>query len=270
MPDRSPDGPEEMLPDDVVQRVIARAIELDTLDSSSMPITRLRQIASESGISSDAIEQALRESRMSVAFVAPSRNQRPSFLRRLWHRFVDGTQHESAEEIPDQGLMREVLEGTATNVITFAAWWLPFFYLNGLVHSLGYFRTGASSDAFVLVGALLGVALAIRVRARIMAWFVGIMCIGITVSIISALGSGWSPLRRLGSTGMISLIAAALGMLVGVLVMRRRRVSQGTSQPPGGTQDADQWSSRPKGTPAEKDSFLRLQIQPREAPLASG
>jgi hypothetical protein len=51
----------ERIPESLVSRVLARAVELDTERSTSIPVTELRSAALEAGFSAQSIDQALAE-----------------------------------------------------------------------------------------------------------------------------------------------------------------------------------------------------------------
>ena len=78
-------GELEKLPDDVARKVLARAAELDATDYMRVSIPDLRNAAVEAGISSRALEQALREITSPAPpadSAAPAVERKPRFLRR--------------------------------------------------------------------------------------------------------------------------------------------------------------------------------------------
>jgi hypothetical protein len=254
-------SPEPSLPEDVAQRAIARAIELDTHGATRLPVARLRDIAEEAGISSQSLERALTEALGGVVpAAAPLR--RMGYFHRIGRRLTGRTSASDLEAEPDLWTVRGSLEAIATNVLAFALFWFPALVLNVAARRLGYLWEEPDSTIGVLICTLGGIALAHRLRARGTQWFLVVMVVVTLVSIFATLSKSSQTPGFFGSTAFLLMVAAVLGLGVGMLVARgRERVGAGEiDQESMGDELASESVSREK-SPPPGGPFLRLGIQ---------
>lgn len=215
------------LPEHVAQRVIARAIELDTDGASRMPIARLRDIALEAGITSHSLERALAETLSGAQSQLAAPTRRMGYLRRLGQRLVGNANLLDPEAEPELWSIRGALEAVATNVLAFATFWVPTFLLLSFLHSAGYFRSGAASTASVLVGTLAGIVIARRLRAYVTLGILSLCAVGITVNLISDTMKASQTAGFFGSSAFTWLLSALLGVGAGLLLARSRSGARG-------------------------------------------
>lgn len=82
----------QLISDELAQRILARAIEFDAALESHVSQARLREIASDAGISPDAFDMALRESTSPRRALIAERQEKgvTGFFGRLWNAFTWG------------------------------------------------------------------------------------------------------------------------------------------------------------------------------------
>ena len=258
----TPRSPESLsLPEHVAQRVIARAIELDTDGATRMPVARLRDIAEEAGISAQSLERALAEA-LGGAIPTAAPMQRMGYFHRLGRRLMGKSTAGDLDAAPDFWTLRGTVESVTTNVLAFAAFWFPALLLNVGVRRLGYLVGEPGSTIGVLFCTLGGIALAHRLRARGTEGFLIVMAIAMVVTIIATLTTASRTVGFFGSTAFLLIVAAVLGIGVGVLVARSWFGARGGSVGPAAeaagqeSLGAHREEIAPKGGP-----FLRLRIQ---------
>lgn len=247
------------LPEPIAERVIARAIALDTDAQSRVPLERLRTIAREVGISDEALEQALTEALHGTATVPATAPVRTGYLARLGRRLMGRPHPEDAEAEPGFLTLRAALEGLATNLIAFAVFWVPSFMILVSARSVGLLSSGPLDTAALLGLTIGGVALARRLRARLTMWGLSVAGVGIAVDLMIQLNRGSDGSSFVGSTGLLLMLAGSLGAVVGVLLTRQRArddiESDGEAPLVGGAQSDDPGRS---GSAHPDGPFLRL------------
>jgi hypothetical protein len=252
----------DTLRDDVAQHVIARAIALDTVRAAGMPITRLRDVALEAGISPQAFERALGELRDGRLHVPGNPESSPGFLRRLAQRLTGQRRSASRESEPEFWSVRGVFEATATNVIAFVAFWVPSLLLLSFLHSLGFFRSGALDTASVIVCTLLGLALAVRLRARPVVVILAVAAAGEVVNLFVDLVPISTHSGFVGSNAFGWLVAALLGVSLGIVIGRRfSRTSGDPAERAGAEREASRLPTYRDDRPSEGQPFLRLRLR---------
>lgn len=257
-PRRQPD-----LPDAIAHQVIARAIELDAASGETMPVTRLHEIAREVGISRDALERALAEVAPAAVGHAEAGAPPMGYFRRLWRRLAGRETPVHLEETPDLWTLRGAAEAMATNVLAFLAFWLPMFVITPLIRNLIGAHSDVASTTQIVVGTLVGMAIAHRFRARGTFVVLGVLVIAMAVSIAQSLSTGPNASGFFASTGFSWMLAAAMGILAGYLAGRSR--SKVDAEPRGPTAaNAPATGNAPTEArgEAERDWSLRLAIAP--------
>lgn len=252
----------DTLRDDVAQHVIARAIALDTVRAAGMPISRLRDVALEAGISPQAFERALGELRDGRLHLPGTPQSNPGFLRRLAQRITGEWNSSPRDSEPDFWSVRGALEAMATNVIAFAAFWVPSLLLLSFLHSLGLFRSGALDTASVIVCTLLGLALAVRLRARLVVVILAVATVGEVVNLVVDLVPKSTHTGFFASNAFGWLVAALLGVSLGVVLGRQfSRTSSDPPEPVGAEREALRLPAARHGGPSEGQPFLRLRLR---------
>lgn len=183
----NPDQPDadDALSEDVAHRLLARAIELDARRAASLSVNQLREVAEEAGISRNAFEEALLEARVP----APAGVRRPSIL--------------------DQVTM---------NAVAFSAFWSTAFVLGRAGSALTGGWVGEAGG--LLLGNLLGVALARRLNARVAGFVLGATAIAQTTEFAFHLKYGILAVQS-GPTHLAVILASALGVSAGLFAARR-------------------------------------------------
>lgn len=261
MPDPRHTPEQDSLPEHIAQRVIARAIELDTDGATRMPVARLRDIAQEAGISSQSLERALAEA-FAGAPAPVARVERAGYFHRLGRRLRGRITARDLEAEPELWTLRGAVEALTTNLLAFAMFWVPALVLNVGARRLGFLWGEPDSTIGVLVCTLAGIALARRMRARGNQAFLSVMAIAMTVSVIAEITSSSRTVGFFGSSAFLWMVAAVLGIGVGLLVAR---TWFGVGRGRGGahpvtTEDESAAMDRADATPM-RGPFLRLGIQ---------
>ncbi len=254
---RDPEDPG--LPEPLAERVIARAIALDSASSSRVPLERLREIANEIGISNAILEQALAETLQGARPVAAVRRRRTGYLARLGRRLMGRTLPEDIESEPDFLTLRAVLEGLATNLLAFAAFWVPTLVILVFARTIGLFHSGPVDTLALILCIAAGVLLARRLSARLTMWGLGMVMVAVIVDLVTQLSGASAQRGFFGSTAFLLMLAASFGMAMGALLMRRRaRTGDGASGGPDAVGSAAVDESSQGRQRAPDWPFLRL------------
>lgn len=147
------------LSDDTARRILARAIDLEhAVDSGTMTVMQLRELAQEAGISPQAFEAALREAESGSEAHAPAASINQSWLAAVWARL-------------NKRVDREVSRSDLLTVSVAAALlvWIITFVLTRFARAEGW----QAMEVTIFVSMLAGAGLARRLGARLVA--VGIL-----------------------------------------------------------------------------------------------
>lgn len=195
-----------VLSEDLAQRVLARAVELDVLAQSGMTVTRLREVARELGIPDAAFDAALAE----VQAPAP----RPGLLRR-WIQRARGPVH----------ARRPWGDVLLANAAAVAAFWAVLGLVTTATRGadLGW-QLDAALRLLVGVG---GVALARHLRARPVGFVLAITTVAQLAEYAIHLVYGIRAAQG-ADTHFAVLLAAAIGVAVASLGRRIRHAAAET------------------------------------------
>lgn len=199
LPDR-PDVP-TFLSEDAAHRFLARAVELDSRHASDVPLSKLREIAREAGISDRAFELALEEIRVSPSLSAAD---------------VQGASEQSGRWSRWQPVIR--------NVGSFAAAMVLIGTVNRFTNALG--ATWPVGHAASILANVLGAGLALRLRGRMAAFVLGVTAIAQLAEYPMHLVFGIATVQG-GPTKWALILAATLGLGAGVLSRRREQMRSG-------------------------------------------
>ena len=221
MSDELPADAQVLLSTEQAHRFLARAVALDAVRGSEVTIEQVRVAALEAGVDAGAITTALDELRVQLLREQRSSRQRvPSgLLHRLWRRVI------GAEEGPTDAVT--VWNAIAANVVAFAAFWTLLGVGMSAARSLQ--APWQVSHAVAIAANLLGVGIAVRLRARTVAMLLAVTAAAQAAEYPIQLLFGIDQVQG-GATKWAMMIASALGLILGALLMRTRRPS---SVPPG-------------------------------------
>lgn len=194
---RQPELPHDSsLSEDVAHRVLARAVELDARNASEVPLTKLREIAQEAGISELALEQALRE------ITAP----------------VDGT---AAGQKHDTRLLASSrFTPVVTNLGSFAAAMVIIGAANRMASGFG--AGWPVEHAVAILANIVGVGLSLRFRAKLSAFVLGVTAVAQLAEYPMHLMFGIQTVQG-GATKWALMLAAGLGISLGILSRKASR-----------------------------------------------
>lgn len=168
-----------VLSEQLAHRVLARAVEIDVVERSGTPLSRLRDVAREIGISDAAFDAAFAEVRASS--VAPPSAQ--GHLPRWWRRVLGA----------DTG--RSWSQAAAINAGAFAVFWAALGLASRLTHAVdGGWELRAGLFVAVNLG---GCEIARRLRARPVAFV-------LAVTAIAQLAEYVIHVRRRGHAGAVA------------------------------------------------------------------
>ncbi len=216
------------LPNDVAHRVLARAIEIDSERFGAMSMSRLEEVAREVGVSREAIDAALREIRAEQATEALDPPSVLARIRRLLTR-----------PIGSRADARRGWEWAGRNMIAYAIGAGAFILSANVGWGIAGPEWGTVSQS---VGAILGLAVAYRLRARILIVLFSGVLIADVVGYALARDFTW-PAAVGGSRGA-TLMTAILGVALGAYFGRRRSREQ-----PEGTSPARETVNETKSSP---------------------
>lgn len=215
-----------LLSSEQAHRFLARAVALDAVRGNEVTIEQVRAAALEAGVDAGAITTALDELREQLRREQrDSRERVPSgLLHRLWRRGI------GAEEGPTDAA--SVWNAIVANVVAFAAFWALLGVGMSAARSLQ--APWQMSHAVAIAANLLGVGIAVRLRARTVA---------VLLAVTAAAQAAEYPIQLLfgieqvqgGATKWAMMIASALGLGLGALLVRTRRPS---SVPPAATAES--------------------------------
>ena len=236
MSQRHVDDDHAPLPDEVAQRIMARAIELDSMHASGTTTAKLREIALEAGVSVEAFDQALLERLHS------SIQQAPSFP-------ATGRAGPEAE-----ALIVRLWKGLILNLAVLGGWWLSAaIVLVFLRESIGL--KGQADVALVAVTFLLGLEFSLRMRARIVAIILAVCGATEIASLV------YAAISRQSHINPAQMMAAALcGVGFGFLLSRR--FGRGSKNTPQAIMDLSPPSPATAPKPERKPRwpFLRIRL----------
>ena len=211
MPDESAShlGP-EALSEDAAHRLLARAVELDARRASDVSIAQLRDIALEAGIAPAAFEDALAEIRgLSATGVGPAA---PGPLRKIWRRW-QGLEPTASSPAQTTSLWTAL----TTNAVAFATFYVVLGAVSRLSRplDLGW----AAHSAMTIAVNLLGIGVALRLRARVTAILLGVTAAHQLSGYVMHLIFGIETVQG-GPTQFALMLAALLGIAFGAGMTR--------------------------------------------------
>jgi hypothetical protein len=234
------------LPEDEAHRVLARAVELDARFASEVPITRLREIAFEAGISPDAFEAALNEATQLQQRLTDER--KASLVARL-ARFL----RHPGSGIAEEGAGASVV----ANVVSIAAFWGIFVLLHGILRGLDV--NWVLQKAANPIALMLGAAIGHRKRARLATLVLGGLAVAAGAEVVMDAVFRTPAVR--GGPAHFALIAAGLaGVALGALVSAARR--KGSIAPPMPERSSAVGSDSVPNDAASADRPLSLRLHP--------
>ncbi len=185
---------ETLLSEQVAHDVLARAAVLDAHDAASVSVARLREIAREAGIVESAFDRAIAE----VGVRAPSTR-------------ISGE---------SRTLTSRVWPGLVTNAVAFAAFWALLGLMTRIASSLG--APWQLHHGAMIAANLIGVGVAMRLRARVTSALLAVTAAAQFAEYPIQLLFGIDKVQG-GGTKWALLLAGAVGLGFGALLMRARR-----------------------------------------------
>jgi len=226
-----PDAP-TFLSEDAAHRLLARAVELDSRHASDVPLSKLREIAREAGISNRAFDLALEEIRVSpspsVADVQVASEQTGR-----WSRW--------------QPLIR--------NVGSFAAAMILIGTVNRFTNAVG--TTWPMQHAVSILANVLGAGLALRLRGRVAAFVLGVTAIAQLAEYPMHLVFGIATVQG-GPTKWALILAATLGLGAGVLSRKREQMRSGLATATDARAEMEKTESHETTDPQSRTLMLHL------------
>lgn len=235
------------LPEDEAHRVLARAVELDARLASEMPITRLREIAIEAGISPDAFEAALNEA--TAIQRRASTDQRKAPLLGRFARIFRGPE----PRIGDEGVGSSILD----NVVSIAAFWGIFVLLHRILRGLDV--NWVLLKAANPIALMLGTAIGHRLHARLATFVLGGLAVAAGAEVIMDTVFG-TPAVRGGPAHFALIVAGVAGVAVGALVNAARR--KGSKAPAAPQASSTVTSDAAPANARSDDRALSLRLHP--------
>jgi hypothetical protein len=231
-----PETPAEpAVSEEQAHRILALAAELDSRDGVAVPLSQLREIAQEAGISPVALDRAID---------ALARPRKPGLFKRLWNR-LSGWLHVSPVG---------PLQVLTTNVLAFAGVWVLISLSTRFVSLLG--GNWVITYAIAIVATLLGLGMAVRARARLTA---------VLLAIFAAAQLAEYPLRLLYGFGnampeVALMLAAGFGLLLSRFLARS---PTRLSLPPAAPVESE--SREPPSMVRPPDDHTTLRLRPVSA-----
>ena len=212
---------ERALSEDTAHRLLARAVELDARRMSQVSVAQLRDVAREAGIAPEAFDEALAEFRGLPAGVAvPAKPGLGHALRRWW-RNIDPAPSEMSRP-------RSMWENASTNVLAFAIFWVVLGVFSRISASLDL--DWPANHAGNIIANLLGLGVALRLRARVTAVILGVTASAQLARYIMHLLFGIQTVQG-GPTQFALMLAGLLGIALGAVLTRSRKPP--VHDPPG-------------------------------------
>ena len=207
-----PQHRELALSEDAAHRLLARAVELDAQRGSRVSVAQLREIAREAGIAPEAFDDALAEFRSTELGDAP-RNHGPVRALRRWWRHVDASGSE-------MGRPRSMWKDVTINALAFAIFWVVLSAFSRTSALLGL--DWPANHAGNIIANLLGVGVALRLRARVTAVILGVTAASQLAAYVMHLLFGIGTVQG-GPTHWALMLAGLLGIALGAMVARPRQ-----------------------------------------------
>lgn len=227
-----PDSPTEpMVPEEQARRILALAAEFDSRDGVTVPLSQLREIAQEAGISSAALERAIE----SITHPSPR-----GLLRRFWNRIT------SWLNVSPLG----PLSALTINVLAFAGAFTLVSFSTRLASLLG--GHWVVTYGLIIIATLAGLGMAVRTRARLTAAL---------LAIVAAAQLAVYPIRLLyGFSNTVPEVALLLAAGFGLLLSRvlARPVEQPHALPPNHPAQSRESDTSPPETPVKDRAALSL------------
>jgi hypothetical protein len=226
------------IPEEVAHRILARAAEIEARDGASVPLARVREVASEAGIAPAAVERAMRE------VLHPPR----SWAGRLTDRLLGWLTSTSPVS---------TMATVTTNVLAFSAAWLLMGA--GARIALQFGDGWVITNGVMILSLLVGLGLAVRVRARLTA---------ILLAITAAALLAEYPLHLIYGIGVVQgaatkwalMLSAGFGIMLSRLLTRKRAPRPADQLP--GNAATDTTADSQRQSPPDLTT-LRLRIVPR-------
>jgi hypothetical protein len=254
------------VPDEVAQRIFARAIELDEIKPLEMSLDDLRAAAREAGISPHALEHALTEfgalvvrspgdEQTGIASQHPVGGE-AGMMRRLWRQLA-------GRSGPRASLSKSsIWEALLTNVVAFAIFLVVYGLSNRITSSLGVPWEGGHLAQ--ILADVLGVGIAVRLNARLVAFGVAGVGVSQLAKYLMHLGFGIESVQG-GPTQLAMMIAGVLGAVLGGLIIGPRVMSRNAGPPEQhpAASAAPQTAAAAAAAAAESDPKRLLQLRAR-------
>ena len=220
------------LSDEAVQRLLARASQLDASRQSRTSLATLREAARDAGISTEAFDQAVRESQDEYGAHARSlprltvlKSPRPSIWGRLLDRIRGRVAADATQMAGDdsRGERSSLGESIVINVAALVLFSIIYGAVNRTTYGAGL-PWEIRHAAQVLVD-LLAVGAAVRVKARVAAHALGALFIFQSVKLVIHLAFGLEAAQG-GPNQLAILSAAGLGVGLGAFLARNGEASR--------------------------------------------
>jgi uncharacterized Ntn-hydrolase superfamily protein len=223
---------ERRISQETARRLLARAIEIDADDSSSMTPAQLHEVAIDAGISRNALDAALREHASTP--LAPPRGRFASFTDRVLGVIRgEGSSHDGL--LPDS-LWRSVAPNAIGILSAFAA--LSVLLLFAAEDKVPYFQIRKAMDPLAM---LIGFWVSTRLRARLASFVTLGLAVAFGAEVLMDVVAG-APAVRGGEAHFALIIAAMVGVAIGA-TLGSRSGSSAPAQP----------ASDPRSEPATSD-----------------
>lgn len=198
--DQSQAQPADSIPEDVAHRILARAAEIESREAPSIPLARLREVALEAGIAPAALDQAIDE------ITTP---RRPGIFRRGLYWVVNRLSN--ASPLPP-------LTALTINIVAFCSFWVLISLSARLAAALqgGW----VVSNGLMIVATLIGLGMAVRVRARFTAVLLAITAAAILAEFPLQLIYGIAVVQG-AATKWALMLAGGFGLLLSRVLARR-------------------------------------------------
>ena len=201
------------LSEDAAHRLLARAVELDAHRVSQVSIAQLREIAREAGIAPDAFEDALAELRGVTEVAAePAKPRLFRVLRRWWRNI--------APTPPEPSRPSSKWRYLTINALAFAIFWVVLSVFSRTSASLGL--DWPANHAGNIIANLLGVGVAVRLRARVAAVILGVIAAAELAAYVMHLLFGIGTVQG-GPTHWALMLAGLLGIALGAVLAPSRK-----------------------------------------------
>jgi hypothetical protein len=199
--------------EDAAHRLLARAVELDVQRVSQVSVAQLREIAREAGIAAEAFEDALAEFHSVTEAAAEPANPGPVRALRRWWRNIDASPSELSRPSP-------MWKDVTINALAFAIFWMVLSAFSRTSALLGL--DWPANHAGNIIANLLGVGVALRLRARVTAVLLGVTAAAQLAAYVMHLLFGIGTVQG-GPTHWALMLAGLLGIALGAVLARPRQ-----------------------------------------------